>query len=195
MLPPDSSRAQQLHRRLWGGVATIITATVLVFGCLADARPSFAQNIAFPARPKPIPRAVEQPGAQEQMLVRAEEINYDYTNEQVAAIGNVQIYYGASTLEADKVVYDQKAKRLRAEGNVRLTQADGTVTYGEIMDLQRRLPRRLRRFAAARRPRADAICRRPRRSVSAAATPSSRAASTPPASPARTIRASRRYGR
>ncbi|MGE0038200.1 MAG: LPS-assembly protein LptD, partial [Xanthobacteraceae bacterium] len=135
MLPPDPSRAQQLHRRLWGGVATIVTATVLVFGCLADARPSFAQNIAFPARPKPIPRAVEQPGAQEQMLVRAEVINYDYTNEQVAATGNVQIYYGASTLEADKVVYDQKAKRLRAEGNVRLTQADGTVTYGEIMDL------------------------------------------------------------
>jgi LPS-assembly protein len=33
------------------------------------------------------------------------------------------------------VIYDQKTKRLHAEGNVRLTQPDGTVTNGEIMDL------------------------------------------------------------
>ena len=54
--------------------------------------------------------------------MRAEEINYDYTNERVSAVGNVQIYYGDSTLEADRVIYDQKTKRLHAEGNVRLTQ-------------------------------------------------------------------------
>jgi LPS-assembly protein len=47
----------------------------------------------------------------------------------------VQIYYGGSTLEANRVVYDQKTKRLHAEGNVRLTEEDGKVTYGEIMDL------------------------------------------------------------
>ena len=69
------------------------------------------------------------------MLVRAEEINYDYTNERVSAVGNVQIYYGDSTLEADRVIYDQKTKRLHAEGNVRLTNPDGTVTLGNIMDL------------------------------------------------------------
>ena len=135
MPPPASSAAQQSCRRLWGGVAAIMATVLLAVGWLADARPSFAQGIAFPERPKPIPRATPQPGGQEQMLVRAEVINYDYTNERVSAIGNVQIYYGASTLEADKVIYDQKTKRLHAEGNVRLTQADGTVTYGEIMDL------------------------------------------------------------
>ena len=69
------------------------------------------------------------------MLVQASEIDYDYTNNRVAAVGNVQIYYGGSTLEADKVIYDQKTKRLHAEGNVRLTEEDGKVTYGEIMDL------------------------------------------------------------
>jgi LPS-assembly protein len=170
-----------------------MAAMLLAVGCLADARPSLAQNIVFPARPKPSPRAVEQPGGQEQMLVRAEVINYDYTNEQVAATGNVQIYYGASTLEADKVVYDQKAKRLRAEGNVRLTQADGTVTYGRSWISATtsatassircgRRPER-ERFAAARADRSSGI------------TPCSRAASTPPASRARTTRASRRNGR
>ena len=69
------------------------------------------------------------------MLVQANEINYDYANERVAAVGNVQIYYGGSTIEADKVVYDQRTKRLRAEGNVRLTEPDGKVTYGEIIEL------------------------------------------------------------
>ncbi len=130
LLPPFPSR-----RRSWGGAAAILAMAAIMLGCLVDARPTYAQGLTFPARPKPIPRATAQPGGQEQMLVRAEVINYDYTNERVSAEGNVQIYYGASTLEANRVIYDQKTKRLHAEGNVRLTQADGTVTYGEIMDL------------------------------------------------------------
>ena len=31
------------------------------------------------------------------MLVQADEIDYDYANQRVAAVGNVQIYYGGST--------------------------------------------------------------------------------------------------
>ena len=69
------------------------------------------------------------------MLVKADEIDYDYANHRVAAVGNVQIYYRNSTIEADRVVYDQTNKRLHAEGNVRLTEADGKITYGAIMDL------------------------------------------------------------
>ena len=53
----------------------------------------------------------------------------------MSAVGNVQIYYNGTTIEADKVIYDQKTKRLHAEGNVRLTEADGKITYGQIMDL------------------------------------------------------------
>ena len=87
------------------------------------------QIVAFPARPKPpaspasgLLEAMPSRSTSEQMLVRADEINYDYTNERVSAVGNVQIYYGGATLEADKVIYDQKTKRLHAEGNVRLTE-------------------------------------------------------------------------
>ncbi len=69
------------------------------------------------------------------MLVQATEIRYDYTNNSVAAVGNVQIYYGGATIEADQVIYDQKTKRLRAEGNVRLTEPDGKITYGQMIDL------------------------------------------------------------
>jgi LPS-assembly protein len=69
------------------------------------------------------------------MLVRANEIHYDYANERVSAVGNVQIYYSGTTLEGDRVIYDQKTKRVHAEGNVRLTEPDGRVTYGEIINL------------------------------------------------------------
>ncbi|MGA8611986.1 MAG: LPS-assembly protein LptD [Xanthobacteraceae bacterium] len=69
------------------------------------------------------------------MLVRADEIKYDYPNNSVAAVGHVQIYYGGSTIEADEVVYDQKNKRLRAQGNARLTEANGRITYGQVINL------------------------------------------------------------
>jgi LPS-assembly protein len=114
-------------------IAAIMLAAVIGF-LVQDARPSFAQLLAFPKREAPTPRVVRGGGG-DQMLVRAQEINYDYTNERVSAVGNVQLYYGAATLEADRVIYDQRTKRLHAEGKVRLTQPDGTVTYGEIMDL------------------------------------------------------------
>jgi LPS-assembly protein len=110
---------------------------LLAFDGLVASAP--AQELQFPQRPPP-PRKSKialdrEKSGQKQMLVQANEVDYDYTNNRVAAVGNVQIYYGGSTLEANRVIYDQKTKRLHAEGNVRLTEEDGKVTYGEIMDL------------------------------------------------------------
>jgi LPS-assembly protein len=85
------------------------------------------------ARPRDYNPTKPDPNAQ--MLVQATEIHYDYANERISAVGSVQIYYNGSTLEADKVTYDQKTKRLKAEGNVRLVEADGKIVYGEILDL------------------------------------------------------------
>ena len=47
----------------------------------------------------------------------------------------MQINYFGSVLDADRVIYDQKANRLRAEGNVRLTESDGKVLTTELLDL------------------------------------------------------------
>jgi len=117
--------------RLVTVLAFIAAAEVL---SLVPASAQTAQLLQFPTRPEPPKKAVPAE-AQKQMLVQAREINYDYSNNRVAAVGNVQIYYAGSTLEADRVVYDQNTKRLHAEGNVRLTDAEGRVTFGEIMDL------------------------------------------------------------
>jgi LPS-assembly protein len=70
-----------------------------------------------------------------QMGVIADRVDYDYANHQFAAVGSVQIYYNGATIEADRVVYDQVAKRLRAEGAARLTEANGKVTVGQFIDL------------------------------------------------------------
>jgi LPS-assembly protein len=93
------------------------------------------QTQVRPKKPTNKPSLDNPKTGQPQMLVQANEIDYDYNNYRVSAVGNVQIYYNGSTLEADKVTYDQKAKHLYAEGNVRLTEADGKITYGERFDL------------------------------------------------------------
>jgi LPS-assembly protein len=123
--------------------AALAVSVSAVWGIQADVRPAAAQAQQIPfltfqnqIRPKPPGKSVTAqtaPGAQ--MLVQADEVKYDYNNQQVSAVGNVQIYYNGATVEADKIVYDQKNKRLHAEGNARLTEADGKVSYGQLLDL------------------------------------------------------------
>jgi LPS-assembly protein len=120
-------------------VAAAALAALLVFVLGAFTTPAaFSADttslLHFPPRPPQPPRAPPPP-SNSPMLVQATEIRYDYTNNSVAAVGNVQIYYGGATVEADQVIYDQGTKRLRAEGNVRLTEPDGKITYGQVIDL------------------------------------------------------------
>jgi LPS-assembly protein len=113
-----------------------ILAALLAFAThslLVPDRVSAQALLRFPPRPpalKPLAAPSDAP-----MLVQAAEIRYDYTNNTVSAVGNVQIYYKGSTIEADEVIYDQKTKRLQARGNVRMTEPDGKITYGQFMDL------------------------------------------------------------
>jgi len=129
--------APRPHRR--GVAAFVAVLSLLACGGLLAPAPVQAQQLEFPKRAAPPPKskiAIErEKSGQKQMLVQAREINYDYVNHRVAAVGNVQIYYGGSTLEADRVIYDQTTKRLHAEGNVRLTEEGRNITYGNIMDL------------------------------------------------------------
>jgi LPS-assembly protein len=100
---------------------------------LALTMPASAQGFTYnPRPPKPPPRPVSNDG---RMTVQAVEVDYDYNNQRVSAVGNVQMFYNGTSVEADKVIFDQKTKRLHAEGNIRLTDAEGKVTYANIMDL------------------------------------------------------------
>jgi len=133
-LPVSGCRASR------AAAALFVFSVSTLFG-LADSRPALAQTnplLTFQNQVRPAPTgksiaAKPAPGAQ--MLVQADEIRYDYNNLLVSAVGNVQIYYNGATIEADKVIYDQRSKRLHAEGNARLTEADGKVSYGQLLDL------------------------------------------------------------
>jgi LPS-assembly protein len=108
-------------------------ATVLSLSAGLD--PAIAQSFTFNPRAPAPPKVTHNKADDGKMLVQANEMDYDNVHSQVSAVGNVQIFYNGSTLEADRVIYDQKTKRLHAEGNVRLTDADGKVTTATILDL------------------------------------------------------------
>jgi LPS-assembly protein len=133
-----ASTSARPRRPAWVRRLPLLVVASLAVTMLA-ATPTAAQTSFFrfaerpPAPPKP--KRPQAPAGQAQMLVQANEIHYDYSNERVSAVGNVQIYYNNSTVEADRVVYDQRTKRLHAQGNVRLTEPDGKITYGDILDL------------------------------------------------------------
>ncbi len=67
------------------------------------------------------------------MLVQADEMFYDYENDEITALGSVEIYYNNFALFADKVVYDQGEDRMTAEGNAKLTEPDGNVIFAEFL--------------------------------------------------------------
>jgi LPS-assembly protein len=137
--PPPRSRGAAARP---GALLSFILLLGVTFGVLwPGAGAAQVLNPQWVGVPRPHPAPPGEPGLSgardpnAQMLVQATEIHYDYTNSRVSAVGNVQIYYNGSTLEADKVIYDQKTKRLHAEGNARLTEPDGKIIYGEILDL------------------------------------------------------------
>jgi len=142
MAAPISARPGDL--RLCGRLVAFVCALAATagFGACIAVHPAAAQFdvntpqwVGVPAVPK-VSTATSTLGqdSDAQMLVRADELQYDNVNNRILANGNVQIYYKRSTLEADRVIYEQRTKRMHAEGNARFTEADGKVVHGEIND-------------------------------------------------------------
>ena len=130
---PAFRRRKRLRRQSL--LMSAILGLGLAGGLTLAAAPASAQQ-AYRYNPlPPVPPKPQRKADNGQMLVQATEVNYDYNNSKVSAVGSVQIYYNGSTIEADKVIYDQKTKRLHAEGNVRLTDASGKITYANLIDL------------------------------------------------------------
>jgi len=144
-----TARPRSVRWHCRSGIVAPGVILLLALSACFEPRPALAQagasptpNTGFnqtwvgvPSLPPPTSTGLQAKDPNAQMLVKADELHYDYSNTRVTAVGNVQIYYNGSRLEANKVIYDQKVKRLRAEGNVWLREADGKVVTGEILDL------------------------------------------------------------
>ncbi len=118
----------RMSARLFG-LAMGAALIAMGVGVATPARAQFTYN-PVPVRPKPPPAAHDG-----QMMVQATEVNYDYPNQRVLAVGSVQLFYNGTSVEADKVIYDQKTKRLQAVGNVRMTDSAGRITYANEINL------------------------------------------------------------
>ena len=96
----------------------------------AQAQVAQAQVPSFPGQ-KPAPAGQ----AKDRMLIEAKQLVYNNDKNTVEALGDVQIFYQGRTLEADRVVYNRATKRVFAEGNARMTEANGQLVTGSRFDL------------------------------------------------------------
>lgn len=109
-----------------GGVFACAAAILVL--CAPMASPARAQN----ANPLTDITGV---AADQQLLMEADELRYDFDNKTVTALGGVQIYYGAYVLEAEKVTYFQSSGRLIASGGVWMLEPGGNVVTAETVDI------------------------------------------------------------
>ncbi|MEM8878117.1 MAG: hypothetical protein AAGD23_09630, partial [Pseudomonadota bacterium] len=122
------------------GLATMTACAALL---VATPTPAMAQTaIDADGNPAgvvetPIGEIATDPNAR--MLLEADEIIYDFDNEIVSAVGNVQIYYDGFTVEADSVSYQQVTGQLTATGNVKITEPGGNVVLSDSIDLSENL--------------------------------------------------------
>ena len=113
--------------RVLGTVALWVGATRLAAAAPAQAQGTLNEAIAA--------WAARTGSDKDQLLLEAKELVYDNDRNTVAAIGDVELNYKGRTLQADRVVYDRAGGRVTAEGNARLTEADGTVVTASRFEL------------------------------------------------------------
>jgi LPS-assembly protein len=65
------------------------------------------------------------------LYLQGDELIYDSANNRVIAVGNVEIVFNDYILTADRVVYDQAAQTLTAEGNAHLKEPNGNVVRAD----------------------------------------------------------------
>ena len=100
------------------------------------AQPAAAQNTTAPhATINDRLAGVTSGDKKSPMVVEASSVVYDDKAKSVTAEGDAQIYYKGKTLEADRVTYFKETGRVLAEGAVKLTDTDGSVTHADRMEL------------------------------------------------------------
>lgn len=127
--PAALPRRERLRRRL--GATRSILVLVAVIGGVCFVMPASAQTLAE----RFSQRAEQDSSKKDKLLVDAREMVYNRDKETVEARGDVQLYYKGRILEADRVVYDRKTKRVYAEGNAKMTDETGGVTYASRFEL------------------------------------------------------------
>ncbi|MBV9331254.1 MAG: LPS-assembly protein LptD [Alphaproteobacteria bacterium] len=83
--------------------------------------------------------AADPEGLQGDILLRADEVDYDMDNNVVSARGHVEIDDQGRILLSDRVDYDQKNDIVTASGHVSLLDAKGNVAFADHVTLTDRM--------------------------------------------------------
>ncbi|HEY1710475.1 MAG TPA: LPS assembly protein LptD [Rhizomicrobium sp.] len=83
----------------------------------------------------PATAATQKPANQDQMLLQADEVDYDVDRHVVRARGHVEIDYGGRIVLADAVTYDQNTDKVSADGHASVMSANGDVVFANHVDL------------------------------------------------------------
>lgn len=116
----DARRRRKAFARV---LATAALALPLAFGPhapSAGAQPDLVGGLAVP-----------QTDPDARLLVEADTLVYDFDNDTISAIGNVEIRYAGYTLYANQVTLDRKKGEFRALKGARLYEPDGNVAVAE----------------------------------------------------------------
>lgn len=108
---------------------------VVLIAILLNANPVFAQTLGADS---------ENP-----IGLIADRIEFDNEAGTVTAIGGVEVYYGQRTLTANRIVYNDKTRRIQAEGMITIRDPDGTTVFADEADLDAELRDGLVRGARA----------------------------------------------
>jgi LPS-assembly protein len=83
------------------------------------------------------PVSAQAPAAQRQdpTLLDAEQVIYDEKAGVVTATGAVELTQGLRAVRADKIVYDRNTKVVTATGNVRLREPSGDFIFADYVEL------------------------------------------------------------
>lgn len=90
-----------------------------------------------------------------QLEISMDELVDDSWSNLVVARGNVEIRFYGEILLADEVVYDRRARKLTARGNVTLQEADGKTTRTDALALHDELRDAFVAYARRQRLRID----------------------------------------
>ncbi|MEQ9115185.1 MAG: LPS assembly protein LptD [Rickettsiales bacterium] len=72
-------------------------------------------------------------------VVDADKVFYDKKSKKIIAVGNVEVFRDGLLIKSDKLTYDQSLNKISALGNVKVVDADGREFFGNEIELLRNL--------------------------------------------------------
>lgn len=122
--------------RDFGKNAPVRGLALLAVACMG-AGTARAQDLVKPNEAAAVkPGSAEAPKAgTDELGFTADQLLYDNDRDVVTAEGNVIVTREQNVLRANMVIWDRKSNTVTAKGDVSITQPDGSVAYGDTVDV------------------------------------------------------------